>query len=197
MCVCERERENQKAATDTHKPCHYTILIAGKIHSMKFCEHVKCLHLYVSLLFCSVVVSLDYTFAFISFSFFHICVCIAIPCFFSVFSSLFSINSTQLCRLGLLAIAARVWCYLRSICVRAFKRKYSMDFFSFLEKEHQQHRPNLVQSANWNFIFGPFFAIEFQCNSQHNCSRCYKTGGKKTFFYYNWLCNYLVSDYLL
>lgn len=81
-CERGRERENQKAATDTHKPCHYTILIAGKIHSMKFCVHVKCLHLYVLLLFCSVVVSLDYTFAFISFSFVHICVCIAIPCFF-------------------------------------------------------------------------------------------------------------------
>lgn len=83
----ERERKRKsKSSNDTHKPCHYTILIAGEIHSMNFCackmppslsSARRCFSFSVlRSLFHLIAHSPLFPFHFFTY------VCIAVPCFF-------------------------------------------------------------------------------------------------------------------
>lgn len=159
----EKEKKS-KSGNDTHKPYHYTILPAKSIQ-WNF-VHVKCLHLRSSsMCFHSLSLSLFRCFTWLHiclyflFIFSHMCIFfLSIPHNFS----------------GLLACLLLQHEYDAIFIPYVFSpiyiQKCSMDFSLFLKWKKQQQQQNLVQSTNWNFIFGPFFHWISMYFSQHNCS---------------------------
>lgn len=206
----EKKREKKSKSGKTHhKPYHCTILPAKSIQWNYV--HVKCLFLFRcvshslprTIYLCRSFfrrftwLHIRFYFLFIFFSTYVLCYSL-----FLLFCSFFTFWSSILWLAYWLVQfeCDAIFTYIY-VCVLAFIQKYSMDFRLLLKKKKFNNKQIYCnQRIGISFYLVLLFALNFNVfRSQHNCSQCYKTKNFFLFFLssYNWLCNYLVSDYLL